>query len=64
MEKEYMTTQEVVEAFRVSRVTLLKMIHEGKIRAFKVGNAYRFKKTQLEEDFQVGKHNEPKAATR
>ncbi|MDQ1276901.1 MAG: Helix-turn-helix domain [Candidatus Poribacteria bacterium] len=55
MEKEYMTTQEVVEAFRVSRVTLLKMIHEGKIRAFKVGNSYRFKKEQLEEDFQVKK---------
>ncbi len=63
MEKEYMTTQEVVEAFRVSKVTLLRMIHDGRIRAFKVGNSYRFKKAELEEDLRVNA-NEPKAAAR
>ena len=63
MEREYMTTQEVVEAFRVSRVTLLKMIHEGRIRAFKVGNSYRFKKIELEEDLRVS-HDELKAVSR
>lgn len=63
MEREYMTTQEVIEAFRVSKVTLLKMIREGRIRAFKVGNSYRFKKSELEEDFRVNTEN-LKAATR
>lgn len=56
MEKEILTTKEAMDYFRVTKVTLLKMIHEGKIRAFKVGNAYRFKKAQLEEDLQVGKN--------
>lgn len=63
MEKEILTTKEVMDYFRITRVTLLKMIHEGKIRAFKVGNAYRFKKSDLEEDLMVNA-NEPKAATR
>ena len=63
MEKEYMTTQEVIEAFRVSKVTLLRMIHDGRIRAFKVGNSYRFKKAELEEDLRVST-DEAKAATR
>jgi len=57
MENEYMTTQEVIKAFRITKVTLLRMIHEGKIRAFKVGNAYRFKKAELEEDFRVSTKN-------
>jgi excisionase family DNA binding protein len=63
MDKEYMTTQEVIEIFRVSKVTLLKMIHEGRIRAFKIGNSYRFKKNELEEDLRVNVE-EIKAATR
>ena len=53
-----------MQYFRVTKVTLLKMIHEGKIRAFKAGNAYRCKKTDLEEDLQVNKPIEPKAAAR
>jgi excisionase family DNA binding protein len=63
MDKEYMTTQEVIEIFRVSKVTLLKMIHEGRIRAFKIGNSYRFKKAELEEDLRVN-IEEIKVATR
>ena len=64
MEKEILTTREAMQYFRVTKVTLLKMIHEGKIRAFKIGNAYRFKKVDLEEDLQVNKLSEPKAAAR
>jgi excisionase family DNA binding protein len=56
MEKEYMTTQEVLDIFRITKVTLLRLIHEGKIRAFKVGRAYRFKKGELEEDLRVNKN--------
>jgi excisionase family DNA binding protein len=70
MENEYMTTQEVMRVFRITKATLLKMIHEGRIRAFKVGNSYRFKKVELEEDLrvnkygEVNKHEEVKAASR
>jgi excisionase family DNA binding protein len=63
MENEYMTTQEVMKCFRITKATLLRMIHDGKVRAFRVGNAYRFKKAELEEDFRVTTE-EPKAAAR
>jgi excisionase family DNA binding protein len=63
MENEYMTTQEVIKAFRITKVTLLKMIHEGRIRTLKVGNAYRFKKEWLEEDLKVS-HEEARVATK
>lgn len=53
--QEILTTKEVIKYFRVTKITLLKMIHEGKIRAFKVGNAYRFRKSELEEDLRVNK---------
>jgi len=29
---------------------------KGKIRSFKVGKIYRFKKSELEEDLRTGKH--------
>ena len=52
MEEEILTTKDVMKYFRVSKVTLLKLIHEGKIRFFRVGNTYRFKKSELEEDLR------------
>lgn len=58
-----MTTQEVIHVFRITKATLLKMIHGGRIRAFKVGNSYRFKKAELEEDLRVNTE-EIKAAIR
>jgi len=64
MNKEYMTTKEVVEAFRISKITLLKLIHERKIRAFKVGRVYRFKKNELEEDLRINEPIEPRAAAK
>ncbi len=63
MEQEILTTEEALKYFRISKVTLLRLIHEGKIRAFKVGRAYRFKKSNLEEDLMINA-SEPKAATR
>ncbi len=53
MENEYMTTQEVIQIFRITKATLLKLVHEGKIRSFRVGKIYRFKKTELEEDLRT-----------
>ncbi|MEW6379235.1 MAG: helix-turn-helix domain-containing protein [bacterium] len=62
MEQEILTTEEALKYFRITKVTLLRLIHEGKIRAFKVGRAYRFKKTELEEDLRVNENL--KVATR
>ena len=55
MENEYMTTQEVIQAFKITKATLLKLVHGGKIRSFKVGKIYRFKKSELEEDLRTSK---------
>jgi len=53
MENEILTSKQVMEYFQISKVTLLKLIHEGKIRSFKVGKNYRFKKSELEEDLRT-----------
>jgi excisionase family DNA binding protein len=53
MENEYMTTTEVIKCFRINKATLLKLVHEGKVRSFKVGKIYRYKKTELEEDLRT-----------
>ena len=55
MGKEILTSKEVMEYFQISKTTLLKMIHEGKLRFFKVGKNYRFKKSELEEDLRGNK---------
>ena len=56
MSEEILTTNDVAKYFRITKVTLFKMIHAGKIRAFKVGNVYRFKKSELEEDLRINKN--------
>ena len=55
MENELLTTKEAIEYLKITKKTLFKMIHERKIRALKVGNTYRFKKSELEEDLRVNK---------
>lgn len=52
--REVMTTEEACEYLRTTKTTPFKMIHEGLIPAAKVGNAYRFLKSELE-DFLRGK---------
>ncbi len=56
MDKEILTTKEVIEYLRTTKTTLFKLIHEGKVRAMKVGNSYRFKKRELEEDLKVNRN--------
>jgi excisionase family DNA binding protein len=63
MEQEILTTSEATKYLKVDKRTLFKMVREGKVRAMKVGNAFRFKKIDLEEDLMINA-NEPKAATR
>jgi len=53
MEEKILTSKEVMEYFRISKATLLRMIHKGKIRSFKVGKNYRFRKSELEEDLRT-----------
>jgi excisionase family DNA binding protein len=42
-----LTTKEATEYLKISRPTLLKYIHLGKIKAVKVGNGWRLHKTEL-----------------
>jgi excisionase family DNA binding protein len=61
--EEILTTEEVIKYLKITKKTLFKMVKEGRIRAMKAGNAFRFKKSDLEEDLMVNA-NEPKAAIR
>lgn len=63
MEQEILTTSEATKYLKVDKRTLFKMVREGKVRAMKIGNAFRFKKTDLEEDLMINA-NKPKAAIR
>ena len=48
MDDKILTTKEACEYLRTTKVTLLKMIKEGKIKAVKVGNAFRIFKSELD----------------
>lgn len=45
---EIMTTSEAMQYLRVSRKTLLKLVHEGKIPAQKVGKDFRYLKSEID----------------
>jgi len=47
-QSEVMSTEEACKYLRTTKKTLFKMIHEGKIPAAKIGNAFRFLKSELE----------------
>lgn len=63
MEDKLLTTEQIVDYLQISKKTLFRLIQDGKIRALRVGNAYRFKKEEIDEDLKVT-HEEPKAAAR
>ena len=46
---EILTTTEVVKYLKTSKKTLLKLVHNGEIKARKIGNSYLFLKKDLEE---------------
>lgn len=50
MNEEILNIKEASEYFKVDRRTLYTLVQNGKIRAFQVGNSYRFKRSDLEED--------------
>jgi excisionase family DNA binding protein len=46
-EDEVLTTDEAVEYLKISRPTFLKCVHQGRIKAIKVGNGWRILKSEL-----------------
>ncbi len=64
MTDELLTTEQAVTYLKISKKTLFRMIHDREIRALKVGNTYRFKKEEIDEDLRADKHENLKAATR
>jgi excisionase family DNA binding protein len=60
---ETLTTTECMKILKVTRPTLLKLIKEKKLKAFRVGPAYRVQREELER-FIRGEVDEPKAAAR
>jgi excisionase family DNA binding protein len=49
---EIMTTQEVAEYLRLAEATVYRLAQSGEIPAVKVGRAWRFKKTLIDEWFR------------
>ena len=41
MTETYLTVDEVAERLRVSRMTIYRLVHAGKIRHLKVGGSFR-----------------------
>jgi excisionase family DNA binding protein len=62
--EEILTTDEATKYLKITKRTLFKMVKEGRVRAMLAGNAYRFKKHELDEDLKVNKHEELEAASR
>lgn len=45
---DVMTTSEVMKYLKVSRKTVLKLVHKGKIAAQKVGKDFRYLKSEID----------------
>jgi excisionase family DNA binding protein len=58
-----MTTAEAMEYLQTSKPTILKVVHQGKIKAGKVGREYRFLKSELDKVLR-GETEDLKAASR
>lgn len=48
-EKQYLTVEEVAERFDVTVTTIYRLVQQGKLPAFKVGNQWRFSELRLNE---------------
>lgn len=47
--KAYLTVNEVAERFGVNVTTVYRLVKQGRLPAFKVGNQWRFSQDRLEE---------------
>ena len=48
-EKPYLTVDEVARRFGINVTTVYRLVQQGKLPAFKIGNQWRFSETRLEE---------------
>jgi excisionase family DNA binding protein len=46
--EEYLTTKQVRDLFQVDRITIYRMVKDGRLNGFKVGNQWRFPRSQVE----------------
>jgi len=60
--EETLTTTECMKILRITRPTILKLIKDKKLKAFKVGSVYRIKKADFEKFTQV-EADEPKISS-
>lgn len=48
MSEDILTIREVAEYLKVTERTLYRLVQDGKLPAFKVGNSWRFRREDLE----------------
>ena len=48
-EKSYLTIEDVARRFGVNVTTVYRLVQQGKLPAFKIGNQWRFSEPRLEE---------------
>ncbi len=48
-DKRYLNVDEVARRFKVNVTTVYRLVQQGKLPAFKVGNQWRFREDRLEE---------------
>jgi excisionase family DNA binding protein len=48
MQENLLTTEQVAEYLRIDKFTVYRLVTQGKIPAFKVGNQWRFKRSMVE----------------
>jgi excisionase family DNA binding protein len=48
MQENLLTTEQVAQYLRIDKFTVYRLVTQGKIPAFKVGNQWRFKRSMVE----------------
>ena len=48
-EKPYLSIEDVAKRFGVNVTTVYRLVQQGRLPAFKIGNQWRFSETRLEE---------------
>ena len=63
LNEKVLTTREATEYLKTTKQTLLKMVHEGKIRGNRIGRGYRFLQDELDK-YLRGESEESKAVAK
>lgn len=46
--ENYLTTKQVQDLFKVDRITVYRMLQDGRLKGIKIGNQWRFSQTEVE----------------